>query len=191
MIFHETRRAMPALLAMLLAACAHKVVQQIEHDSSVGQRMLLPTDKAIASGAVSTYQMKPQERFRMPQAIEAESPSFPADFPMTTFAPTTVCARIAISAEGTVLHADALDDRDDCHAGVASENASLMQAVRTQLLQWKFTPAAICTWPITAQPPKANNDCTGAKRMQAIPVSLMYAFTFEIREGKATVKQKQ
>jgi hypothetical protein len=51
-------------------------------------------------------------------------------------------------------------------------------------------PAAICTWPMTVQPPEADNDCTGAENIEAVPVSLMYAFTFEIREGKVVVRRK-
>lgn len=84
---------------------------------------------------------------------------------------------------------DALDDRDECHAGSAVENADLLQAVRESVLQWTFAPAAVCTWRAGAQPPSEADDCTGAAQVQPVPVSLLYAFTFEIHEGKATVRR--
>lgn len=184
----------PAALmaACALTACASgEVVETSGPTRHVDQRMLLPNAAALATGAATMYEMKAQERFRVPQPLEDSTPRLPEDSPRTTLVPTTVCARIVVTEQGEVLRADPLDDRDECHAGNAPENADLMQAVRGQLLQWKFVPAAICTWPAVAHPPGETEDCAGAESVEPVAVTLMYAFTFEIREGKATVRQRR
>jgi hypothetical protein len=184
------RSAALAALALALCSCATGE-DRIDRSRSVDRRMLQPNASAGTASAVSAYEMRPQERFRMPQPLDDASPQLPADSPRAALAPTTVCARVVISERGAVQRVDPLDDRDECRAGVAPENADLMRAVQERLLQWKFTPAAICTWPATARPPEDAGDCAGAGRIEAVPVSLMYAFTFEIREGKATVRQRR
>lgn len=173
-----------------LAACAShgEPEQTIEREGRVGQRMLLPNPKAASTAAIPTYELHPQERFRMPQPIGAAMPQLPAGSSRTTLAPTTVCVRAVVSAQGQVQRVDALDDRDECHAGNAAVNADLLQAAREGVQRWIFAPAAICTWNADARMSADADDCTGAAKIEPVPVSLLYAFTFEIREGKATVR---
>lgn len=187
------RRATAALVVVALAGCASRgqrveVVDEGERGRYVNQRMLLPLASAGAS-AIPTYEMRPQERFRMPQALEDALPQLPSDSPRRTLAPTTVCVRAVVSAQGQVQRVDALDDRDECHAGNAVENADLLQVARESVQQWIFAPAAICTWNAGARMPKDADDCTGAAKVEPVPVSLLYAFTFEVREGKAIVRK--
>ena len=79
------RFAISALAIALASGCAHRI-------DSVDQRMLLPSASASAAGAVSSYQLRPQERFRMPRPLDAAMPELPADSPRNALAPTTVCA---------------------------------------------------------------------------------------------------
>lgn len=177
----------------LLAACASHggTVETVERSRRVDQRMLLPKAAAASSSAMPTYELRPQERFRMPQPVAEASPRLPADSPRTTLAPTTVCVRVVVSALGQVQRVEAHNDRAECVAGVVAENADLLQAVRQQLLGWAFEPAVICTWNVGVQPPVEEGDCTGAQKIEPVPVSLLYAFTFEIREGKASVRKSR
>ena len=179
-----------AACALALAGCASRgeTVADVEGSRRVDQRMLLPSASASAAGAVSSYQLRPQERFRMPRPLDAAMPELPADSPRNALAPTTVCARIVVSEQGAVQRVHPLDDRDECHAGAAMENADLMQAVQERLLQWTFAPAAVCTWDAGSRPATADDDCAGAAKVEAVPVTLLYAFTFEIREGRASVR---
>ncbi len=187
------RRATTALVAIALVGCASRgerveAIDDAERGRYVGQRMLLP-DASAGASAIPTYEMCPQELFRMPHALDDALPQLPADSSRRTLPPTTVCVRAVVSAQGGVQRVDALDDRDECHAGNAAANADLLQAAREGVQRWIFAPAAICTWNAGARMPKDADDCTGAAKIEPVPVSLLYAFTFEIREGKAIVRK--
>ena len=187
------RRATTALVVVALSGCASRgerveTVDEGERSRYVNQRMLLPHASAGAP-AIPTYEMRPQERFRMPHALKDALPQLPSDSPRRTLAPTTVCVRAVVSAQGQVQRVDALDDREECHAGNAAANADLLQAARDGVQQWIFAPAAICTWNAGARMPKDADDCAGAAKVEPVPVSLLYAFTFEIREGRTIVRR--
>ena len=189
------RRATMVLVAIALAGCASRgerveAADEIERGQYVDGRMLLPNASAGAA-AIPTYEMRPQERFRMPHALEDALPQLPSGSPRQALPPTTVCVRAVVSAQGQVQRVDALDDRVECHAGNAVENADLLQAARDGVQRWIFAPAAICTWSAGAPMPKDADDCTGAAKVEPVPVSLLYAFTFEIREGKAIVRKNR
>jgi hypothetical protein len=177
---------------LALASCANHGkrtkdahdLEIIERSRHVDRRMLDSPD------ATSAYKIDPQQRFRMPRLLEAPLPQLPTDSPRTALPPTTVCVQVILSDQGAVQRVDPLDDRDECHAGLAAANSDLMQAVRERLLEWNFTPAAICSWPEDRQAPLFGG-CEGAAQIQSVPVSLMYAFTFEIREGKTVIRQGQ
>ncbi len=184
-----------AMAACLLALCAcasehDSIEEKTVRSGNVDGRLLQPNTQGNGAAQVRTYQLHSQERFRMPQPQVAPTPGLPADSPRTSLAPTTVCARAIINAEGVVQRVDALDDRGECHAGATVENADLLQAVRDALLQWRYQPAAVCTYAADATKPDDENDCAGAEKIEAVPVSLMYAFTFELREGKVVVHSR-
>ena len=135
-----------------------------------------------------TYRPGAQEAFRWPSSRHNPTPHLPEDSVRTSLDPTTVCVRLTISEQGEVERIDPLDDRDECHAGIASANADLVQAVRESLQYWKFEPAAICTW-AAGKHPSPFGGCAGADQVRPVPVSLFYAFTFEIREGRRLVRE--
>ncbi|MXV06213.1 MULTISPECIES: hypothetical protein [unclassified Xanthomonas] len=181
------------LLALGLTGCASQVPreapQQTKRIDSVDQRML-ETGFGAAPGAaaVQSYQMQPQQVFRMPQPLQAPTPQLPADSPRRSLAPTTVCVRVILSAQGAVERSALLDDRPDCSAGAQPEMADLLQAVQDAVAQWRFVPAAICTYADPAQRPAQDGRCDDAQSVQEVPVTLAYAFTFEVRQGKVSVQ---
>ncbi|MCI2262792.1 hypothetical protein [Xanthomonas indica] len=181
------------LLALALSGCASHVPKEAPQPTkridSVDQRML-ETGFGAAPGAaaVQSYRMRPQEVFRMPQPLQAPTPQLPAESPRRTLAPTTVCVRVILSAQGTVERSALLNDRPDCSAGAQPEMADLLQAVQAAVVQWRFVPAAICTYADPAQRPAQEGRCDDAQSVQEVPVTLAYAFTFEVRQGKASVQ---
>lgn len=187
-----TSDAAALALALTLAACASQT-ERIERSRHVGQHMLAPIDKeGDAAGITSTWERGPNQAFRYPEPIDNTLPSLPSDSKRVQLAPTTVCVRFEIAETGAVRRVDALDDRDECRAGVLPENADLIQAVRERLLQWTFVPFAICTWPPEQYAHlDADGGCTGATKIEPQPVTLLYAFTFEIREGKVVVRRSR
>ncbi|WP_017909966.1 hypothetical protein [Xanthomonas sp. SHU 199] len=181
------------LLALVLSGCASHVPkeapQPTQRIDSVDQRML-ETGFGAASGAaaVQSYRMQPQEVFRMPQPLQAPTPQLPSASPRRTLAPTTVCVRVILSAQGMVERSALLNDRPDCSAGAQPEMADLLQAVQDAVAHWRFVPAAICTYADPVQRPAQDGRCDDAQSVQEVPVTLAYAFTFEVRQGKASLQ---
>ncbi|MDQ1092183.1 hypothetical protein QE400_001596 [Xanthomonas sacchari] len=181
------------LLAFGVTGCAsqapREAMQPTQRIDSVDQRML-ETGGGAAPGAaaVPSYRMQPQQVFRMPQPLRAPTPQLPADSPRRSLAATTVCVRVILSAQGAVERSALLDDRPDCSAGAQPQMADLLQAVQEAVAQWQFVPAAICTYADPAQRPAQDGRCDGAQSVQEVPVTLAYAFTFEVRQGKASVQ---
>jgi len=79
-----------------------------------------------------------------------------------------------------------VQDRDECAAGNAPENAPLLQSAQDAVAVWQYVPAAVCHF-AEGKIPANRGDCKDATRIEPVPVSLLYAFTFEIVKGKATV----
>ena len=52
---------------------------------------------------------------------------------------------------------------------------------------WKYSPAAVCHF-APGKVPSDCGDCQGAERVEPVPVSLLYAFTFEIVKGQHVVR---
>ncbi|XUP36499.1 hypothetical protein WAE31_21930 (plasmid) [Xanthomonas axonopodis pv. vasculorum] len=184
------RRLIGSLALMLAASsCATRHVaeqQRSQREDSVDQRMLPSQTDGGGAAGVQPYTLAPTQRFRMPRAVRSDAPVLPADSPRQSLAPTTVCAHLILSAEGMVQRVDPMSDRDECAAGLLPDNADLMQAVRTTALRWQFVPAALCTYPSGVAQPAAPDDCTDATQIEPVPVTLSFAFTFEVRQGKVS-----
>lgn len=71
-----SRRIVLAVGVFALAACASRgePEEAIGREGRVGQRMLLPSPKAASAASIPTYELRPQERFRMPQPVGAPLP---------------------------------------------------------------------------------------------------------------------
>ncbi|MFC7519561.1 hypothetical protein ACFQS6_03400 [Xanthomonas populi] len=180
-----------AVLALSLGACATQGVQEqqrSQREDSVDQRMLSSQSGGGGDSSIEPYTLAPTQRFRMPRALRSDAQALPSDAPRQTLPPTTVCAHVILSAEGAVQRVDPMSDRDECAAGLQPDNADLVQSVRTTVQQWQFVPAAMCTFASGVAQPAALDDCTGAERQDPVPVTLSFAFTFEVRQGKVSVR---
>lgn len=189
---HAVRAGSMALSMLLVSACATQRAVDVQdmtvRNANVDQRMLMPEGSGGAAGKVERYTLAPSEVFRMPQPLQADNPALPADSPRQTLAPTTVCARVILDAQGGVQRAEPLTDRDECVAGAQADNADLVQAMLAQVRQWRFEPAAVCHF--SAQHPPADaQSCEGAQSVEPVPVTLLYAFTFEVEQGRVRVEQ--
>jgi hypothetical protein len=154
---------------------------------SVDQRMLTP-EAAGSASKVERYRLAPSEVFRMPQPQDAPNPELPADSPRQTLASTTVCARVVIDAAGAVQRAEVLDDRSECAAGGQPDNADLVAAMLDKVRHWRFVPAALCRF-AAGQSPAQPGQCEGAQAVEPVPVTLLYAFTFEVEQGRVRVER--
>jgi hypothetical protein len=179
-----------ATMELALVGCAHpKKADDAGRDLVITDRNQSVQQKQLETAQESsTYKMGLSERFLMPQLRQGRTPELSADSSRTSLAPTTVCVRLVLNEQGTVDAVLPLDDRAECQAGMAPDNQDLMTAVQAGVLRWTFSPAAICTWKEGVSAPLLGG-CNGAESVRPVPVSLMYAFTFEIREGKRIVRQ--
>ena len=159
-------------------------------EQHVGQRLLEPDRTQAGTAGIEPYAPRPHELFRMPVPLSAPLPALAEDDARTELAPTTVCARVAIAADGGVMWARALEDRPECAAGRDQANADLLAAVTATLSGWRYRPAAFCRYAADAGPRDGDpGECAYAASVEAVPVTLEYAFTFEIRQGLASVRE--
>jgi hypothetical protein len=69
---------------------------------------------------------------------------------------------------------------------------ALADSIRQTLLQWRFEPARFCHYADPAARRRAAGGCdVAATSVQPVPVSLAWAFTFQIRDGQREVVQRQ
>jgi hypothetical protein len=176
------------LAAGMLAGCAtqERLTTVDTRNESVGHQRLQAEGKG-GSGQVQAYTLGATEGYRMPQLYAAPDPQIGDRDPRTELAPTTICLQVVIDAEGAVERSLALVDRSECAAGAAIENAPLLQAAQQAVSMWKYSPAAVCHF-APGKVPSDRGDCEGAERVEPVPVSLLYAFTFEIVKGQHVVR---
>ncbi|WCE06439.1 hypothetical protein [Pseudoxanthomonas sp. JBR18] len=187
------RACICVMVALLVAGCATRTPAMQEdtattRNTNVDQRMLMPEGGQEGEAKIKRYTLAPSEVFRMPEPTAAGNPELPPDSPRQTLAPTTVCARVVLDAQGGVQRAELLDDRADCAAGAQPDNADLVQAMLGKVRQWRFVPAAVCHFSAD-QPPADPQRCDGAQSVEPVPVTLLYAFTFEVEQGRVHVER--
>jgi hypothetical protein len=179
------------LAAFVLTACAGRAVRddtRSVYTQDVGHQVLPPQPAVAGSSAIQSYSPQPLERFRMPEALLAPTPTLPESALIAELAPTRICARVAIAADGSVMFADNLSTRVECLAGNDPDNAALVEAMLTAVRGWRFQPAAMCRYNTGAPMPHDEDSCDGAQQIEPVPVTLQFAFTFEVREGRAQVR---
>ncbi|KRG38844.1 hypothetical protein ARC20_14295 [Stenotrophomonas panacihumi] len=182
------RAAGGLVLAVMLAGCASMPdAYQDTRSDVVDQRLLSPSVAAAGAARIESYAMQPQQAFRMPLLHDNVDPALPADTPRTNLPPTTVCVRVIIDAQGAVQRTEPLLDRAECAAGADASNSDLLQAVERAALTWQYEPAAICHYHDVA--PKRPGDCADADRIEPVPVTLNYAFTFQMERGQMRVQR--
>jgi len=177
-------------LAVAVAGCAgHGQISTVDtRAENVDHQRLMPAAGG-GSGQIAAYALKPTEGYRMPQLYAAPDPVVGARDPRRELAPTRVCLQVVVDAQGRVERSLPLADRSECEAGAAPENAALLEAAQAAVAQWRYSPAAVCHF-AAGTVPREPGDCEGAERVEPVPVSLLYAFTFEIVHGQHTVRRQ-
>ncbi len=178
------------LLCATLAGCAgHDRLQVVDtRDGSVGFRGLGARPAGAGVGSVQAYTLQAGEGFRMPRLHHAPEPEWDAAETRQHLPPTTICLHLVLDAQGQVERSWPLLDREECSAGGLPENQGLAEAARQAVTQWRFVPAALCRYEAAAPPDDAG--CTKAASVDPVPVSLLYAFTFEIVAGQRLVRSQ-
>lgn len=175
----QVRKRPRILLLVLTLGCGSCA----SHIPSVDQRMILPQSD-------NRYELDPRQAFIYPSPLDNASPAFPDPFNQSELPPTVICARLSISEQGTVSDAAALHQEGECGSQATDVSRQLERAVLTTLRQWRFEPASICTYPDLASKERDKNEmgCNGeGATATQVAVSLGYAFTFEIANGKRKV----
>lgn len=184
------RGGIGVVLALVLSGCAgHAVVEEREASSySVDRRLLVP-ESGAADGSVNAYTLAASEGFRMPRPVQVPSPQLPQDPRQASLPATTVCVQVILDATGQVQRSEPLLGHSACAAGADPANQRLLQAAQAATARWTFVPAARCHFPAGVSP-RAADDCSGATRIEEVPVTLAYAFTFEVIEGRTVVRSQ-
>lgn len=172
------RHATLALAVVGLAGCATpSATTRIDR---VERRLILPEGS-------SRYEMAAHQAFAYPEPQANASPVFPADYPARELAPTTLCVSFVVDERGEPVQITALA-QDGCAS--AEQFALLRDAMLAAVNHWRFEPAMFCDYPDAATRDRDWNGqgCAGAKvEARVVPVSLAYAFTFSLRNGKGEV----
>lgn len=162
-----------AAAVCLLAACATRT-------AAVDQRLILPEGSA-------RYDMADNQAFVSPEPRDNATPGFPGNFGPRELAPTTLCASFVVDAAGGVGEVKLLED-PGC---IAPElQPQLGEAVLEAVSAWRYEPAAFCDYPDAATRDRDWNGvgCAGAVvETRPVAVTLAYAFTFEVRNGRQRV----
>lgn len=159
------------------AGCAHRV----EH---INQRLLLPQ-------SAGHYEMAPHQAFVYPVPIQMAGPAFPAAGMPRELPPLTLCVSFVVDTTGKATQVAPLRQTG---CGDGASQPSLRDAALSAVAGWTFEPAMFCDYPDAASRDRDwNGDGCAGERVQArvVPVSLAYAFTFEIREGRQRVATRK
>lgn len=181
-------KCIPVLLLVLTgcAGTAQREVTSAPGSYNIDQQMLSEERGAGAAGAIEPYRLAPTETFRMPEPVQAAQPQLPAGYEHRELPPTTLCVRVIVDADGGVQRSEALLAHSHCAAGTLAQHAALLEAALVATSGWSYRPAAVCRFAAGTRA-KAPGDCTGAASVEAVPVTLAYAFTFEVEQGRARV----
>ncbi len=167
-------RAAASLLLALCAGCASR-------SADVQQRMILP------AGA-PRYEMADHQAFVFPAPRQNALPGFPPGALPEFLPPTTLCASLVVDAQGGVREIALMSGDPGCDDPLAAP--VLGEAVREALAHWRFSPALFCSYPDAATRDRdwTGTGCAGAALdARPVAVSLAYAFTFEVRDGRPKV----
>lgn len=167
------RVAMACIALACVAGCATR-------STGIGQRMILPE-------GVAQYGMDARQAFVFPAVDDGPLPEFPEALAQRELAPTTLCVSLVVDAGGAV-HRVAPLAQAGCEA--PARFPMLAEAARAAMERWRFRPAMLCTYPDAATRDRdwTGHGCAGAVAdATPVAVTLGWAFTFEVREGRARV----
>lgn len=157
----------------MLAGCATRI-------DTVDKRLILP------EGA-TRYEIAAHQAFVYPVPLQNPMPVFPMDYAPRELEATTICVSFIVDVEGMIADLKPLSQ-----AGCAPPDSlpALRDAVLSAMADWRFKPAMFCDYPDadTRDHDWTGEGCAGEQvEARVLPVSLAYAFTFEVRNGKHRV----
>jgi hypothetical protein len=161
------------IAACLANGCAHRV-------DSIEQRLLLPE-------AAGRYEMAPHQAFVYPVPVDTAGPAFPSAGMPRELPAFTLCVAFVVDEKGKATQVAPLRQAG-CADGAAQP--LLRDAALSAVSGWTFEPAMFCDYPDALSRDRDWNGygCAGERvQARAVPVTLAYAFTFEIREGRQRV----
>ncbi|WP_447940529.1 energy transducer TonB [Pseudoxanthomonas mexicana] len=165
------------IVAYLASGCAHRI-------DRVDQRLLLPD-------SAGRYEMAAHQAFVYPVPIDTAGPAFPLAGMPRELPAFTLCVAFVVDDKGRTTQVVPLRQ-----AGCVDGDTQplLRDAALSAVAAWTFEPAMFCDYPDAMSRDRDWNGygCAG-ERVQArvVPVTLAYAFTFEIREGRQRVAARR
>lgn len=166
-----------AIAVWLVSGCAHRI-------DSIGQRLLLPE-------AAGRYEMAAHQAFVYPVPVDTAGPTFPSAGMPRELPALTLCVAFVVDDKGKATQVLPLH-QEGCVDGDA--HPLLRDAALSAVAGWTFEPAMFCDYPdATSRDRDWNGYGCAGERVQArvVPVTLAYAFTFEIREGRQRVAARK
>ncbi|WP_232207599.1 hypothetical protein [Pseudoxanthomonas sp. J35] len=140
----------------------------------------------------SRYELAPHQGFSLPQFLATDAPEFPAHYRPASPFDLTVCASLVVSDDGAVRDVRLVDAPGCVPASEAPE--PLAEAVRGAMASWQFRPALMCEYADAATRNRSwtGDGCAGpVLEARPVPVTLSWAFTFELRDGQARVTRNR
>ena len=164
-------RLAAAALVLATGACATRT-------AGVEQRMIEPA-------GTSRHAIADNQAFVYPIPLVHAPPGFPPGEPRE-LPPTTLCASFVVAADGSVRDVAMLAEPGCSVDGPPGLRDAVVDAVKA----WRFEPGAFCDYPDAATRNRDWNrtGCAGAvDGVRPVAVTLAYAFTFEVRNGRPRV----
>jgi hypothetical protein len=163
-------RSMTLVAMLALTACAGS------RSTQVGASMILPPQARM-------MKMEQQQLFLMANHLNPEHlPDYPA--PQMAAGPerARVCVDLVVSEAGEVVWAVPLHGGPDCPATAEPALVPFEQAALAAVREWRFTAAAVCTFPPGIE---KNDDCEGeGVTERAVPLRMAFTFDFSRHEGR-------
>ena len=163
----------PGLLALGVAGCATVAAPAAKapNEGSASYRML-------DDGHMAHYALAMGDTATGATPFQRVTPVYPPE--QLAACPPVQEVRVQVIVDDTGKVSD-VRDLPVNGAAAASRSPSFYAAVRTAVLQWQFNPLRINHWAADAD---GNTHAVDSVNK---PFSLMYAFRFKCRAGKATV----
>lgn len=176
-------------MAITLSACAAPQLKPSHQDATTysGQ---VNSQLVHAVGDPNQYRLLANEVFIYPDSIDTEPPTLPASRLSKNLEKTILCVRIAITEQGNVSHVEPAYGVAPCQSGFRTELEDIEQLALARTREWMFFSPGICTYPDKQTPPYTQSEFRCREKggsYRTAPVTLTYAFSFEVREGKQTV----
>ncbi|WP_081126942.1 hypothetical protein [Metallibacterium scheffleri] len=157
------------LACLLLAGCA---------SAPPSATSPLPTGtgsyKPVHGADTRRYVLSAGEAFSGATLARFENPQYPPSLLALKLAPVTLVVQLVIGADGRVQR---VQPDPPAQLQLIDHAAEFMAAIAACTRQWQFAPLVIST--------QHELDGRTISSRSARPFSLVYAFTFELRDGKA------